>query len=133
MEGLGFFIFLSICVGGGVISSMQRQRNKLELLRASIEKGLPLDPAMIDRLLPDQIKNIPPTPEQVITGLRIGGIMCLAIAVGLPILGYFLRSVDAIAFPALLGCGALLACISIGLFVAGQLVASKNKEANHKT
>lgn len=131
MEGFGFFMFLSVCVGGGIISHIRQQRNKLELLRLSIEKGLTLDPALIDKLMPTAVADRPSTPAQVVTGLRIGGIMCLAVAVGLPTMGYFLGRVNEQAFPALQGVGALLACISVGLFIASIVAARKSKDADH--
>ena len=130
MEGFGFFMFLSVCVGGGIISHIRQQRNKLELLRISIEKGLTLDPALIDKLMPTANAERPSTPVQVVTGLRIGSIMCLAVAIGLPTMGYFLANVDEKAFPALQGVGALLACISVGLFIASAVVARQRKDAD---
>jgi hypothetical protein len=131
---LVFIVMLMIPIAGilaGTAASTKKRQAKLDLIRLAIEKGQTLDPALIDKLMPAKIKMDQPTPAQAATGLRIGGVMCLAVAVGLPILGYCLISIDPRAFPALQGVGGLVACISMGLFVASKIVLSSSKDTDH--
>jgi hypothetical protein len=120
---IAFIAFIACASVAGTIADAIKKKAELELVRAAIEKGHALDPALVDKLMPAKENNERPSPLKVAMGLRIGGIMVLAFAVGLILLGYFISNVDEHAFPAMLGSGALFGCIGVGLFVASRYVS----------
>jgi hypothetical protein len=79
----------------------------------AIEKGQTLDPATIDHL-----RSGAGSAKHTTRSLLVGGIVILSVAFGLPVLGWILsRQVPEVFYP-LLGAGALVACIGVGLLVA---------------
>ena len=104
----------------------KRYEAKLSLLRSAIERGQALDVEVVNKLMQPQAipakNSLPPG-----IGLRIVGIIFLAVGFGLPVMGYFLSTIDPKAFPALKGTGGLLICISIGMFAAAALAHNKTK------
>jgi hypothetical protein len=136
---IAFIAFLTIVsVVGTIAGSIVRTTKKkaeLELIRLVIEKGQTLDPELLDKLMPVKARANAPTPEEISTGLQIGGIMGFAFAVGLVVLGYFLSGIadaNPKTFPALQGAGGLFFCLSVGLFVASKVVRSKSKSADNR-
>jgi len=126
MGGIFFIAFVTIVVVAGIAAGILNTRAKLDLFRLAIEKGQALDPAVLDRLMPKQ-EEPESSPAQAGTGLQVGAIMCFAAGIGLPLLGYFISSLEPDALPALLGFGGFLICMSAGMFVASKLVQSKSK------
>ena len=51
----------------------------------------------------------------------LSGFICLAVALGLPVLGYFIGQIEPEAFYPLVGAGAMLVVIGIALILAGKL------------
>jgi hypothetical protein len=107
---------------------LQKKRARLDLLRVAVEKGQSLDPVLIDKLLAHEGDPSRPPGERASIGLRIGGILVLAFAVGLVVIGLCIaniESVDGAALPGMLGAAGLFACMGIGLFIASRMVSSK--------
>lgn len=122
---IAFIAFITITAAAGTIHGTIRMKYKLDLIRFAIEKGQPIDPALIDTLMRQgqEEEDPPATTKQTVMGLRIGAIMGAAAGAGLPLLGYFLTSALPQAFMLGLGIGAFLLCCAIGLLVASMYVA----------
>jgi hypothetical protein len=120
MEGLGFWLFIAICVVASAYSRTQQQRAKLELLRTSIEKGQPLDPDVIDKLLPSAYSSSAPNPQ----GLLIAGIIMFGVGVGLGVLAFFLSHIKPAAFWPVMGSGGLCISIGVAMCVAWKVIST---------
>ena len=108
-------MFVAVAAVGGMVSDYKRRRLELEPLRAAIERGQSIDPAVLERLMS------PPKDERQGLNplyLRIGGIMSIATGIGIAIMSFFIRMLAPPAFWPLIGAGALVICIGVGLLVA---------------
>lgn len=122
---IAFWTFVTLVSVAGILTAFETRKAKLDLIRLAIEKGQTLEPALIDKLMPAEEEKETPSRAQAGAGLQVGGIMCFAAGIGLPVLGYFISSIESDAFPALLGVGGFLLCMGVGMFVASKFVQSK--------
>ena len=124
--GVAFWIFVAVVAVAGIWYAYGRNRETQKTIRLAIEKGMKLDPAVIDKL----VTRRPGKPEDY----YIGGFICLAVGIGLPIMGYFIGQ-SAIepeaqaAFGSLLGVGILVGLIGISLIACGKLVVGRREKA----
>ena len=115
--GLGVLAFLTITAVAGIVSDYKRRRLEIEPLRAAIERGQQLDPAIIERLMgrgPQQQVQVNPMQ------LRIGGIITIAAAVGIALLSLFIAQIAPVAIYPILGAAVLTGCVGGGLLVAAR-------------
>jgi hypothetical protein len=117
--GVSFWVFLTIVVLVSFWYAFARNREIQATIRLAIEKGMQLDPALIDRLVTRKYGN----PEDYL----IGGIICLAVGIGLSILGVLLGRVKPDDFFPLVGSGILVGLIGIGLTGCGILISRWEK------
>ncbi len=117
--GVSFWIFISIVVLASFWYAFARNREIQKTIRLAIEKGMQLDPALIDGL----VTRKPGNPEDYL----IGGVICVATGIGLLILGVFLGRVEPHAFYPLAGSGVLVGLIGIGLIGCSMLVRRREK------
>jgi hypothetical protein len=113
---ISVFVFLAIASVAGVIGDYKKRRIALEPLRAAIERGQQIDPAVIERLMAPEERNGPDP-----LALQVGGIITIASGVGVAALGYFLAHVSPIALYPLLGIGLVIVCVGIGLLIAARV------------
>ena len=120
--GAAFWMFLAIVVVAGIWYSHARNRETQKTLRLAIDKGVRLDAAVIETL----IRRGSGDPDDY----YIGGLICAAVAIGLPILGYFLelggRLMEpkpglAFMFEIMSGVGILVGLIAVSLLASGLL------------
>src|ERR1700744_2840662 len=110
-----FWIFIMVIVVAGIVSRIVRDGQRERTIRAAIEKGAVLDPAMLSSLN----ASVQRSPQDARAGLLTGAIVTLFVGIGLAVMGYVLDlNGDGQALRGLAGVGAFLACISLGLFVA---------------
>ena len=109
-----FWLFILVIVLGGIVSRIIRSHQREKTIRAAIEKGVTLDPGTLNSLQAT-VRN----PQDERNGLLTGAIVTFFVGCGLMVMGYVL-SLDGNfhIFRALGGVGALLWCISLGLFVS---------------
>jgi hypothetical protein len=69
--GVGFWAFLAIASVAGIVADYRKRQLELEPLRAAIERGVQLDPAVIEKLLTREAKSHSVDPMD----LNIGGII----------------------------------------------------------
>ena len=120
--GLGFWAFLSISAVTGMITEYKKRQLELEPLRAAVERGQQLDPAIIERLMARS------TPEDKINPLhlKVGGIICIAVGIGVATLAWFVAQVAPPAFFPMIGAGIMTACVGFGLLVSTRVVEVYN-------
>jgi hypothetical protein len=110
---IAFWTFVAIATVAGVVSDYKKRKLALEPLRAAIERGQQLDPAVVERLMaPAADSGVNPL------SLRIGGLIVISVAVGVAILSFFLAHIAPIAFYPVMGGALLVLCVGVGLFLA---------------
>lgn len=115
-----FWIFVGTTAVTGMILEHKKRRLGVELLRAAVERGQPLDPATVEKLVaPDQARDEPFDP----LALKLGGIITVAAGVGLLPLGYCVSLVMPDALFPIIGAGILAVCVGIGLLIGARVVA----------
>ena len=115
-----FWIFVGTTAVTGMVLEHKKRRMGVELLRAAVERGQPLDLAMVDKLVaPEPHRDEPFDP----LALRLGGIITVASGVGLLPLAYCVSLAMPDALYPLIGTGALAMCIGIGLLIAARVVS----------
>jgi hypothetical protein len=115
---IAVFIFCAIASVAGVIGDYKKRQAAMGPLRAAIERGQPIDPTVIERLMaPEPSAGINPV------NLRVGSIIVIAAGVGVVILSIFLSQLagTSVLYP-VMGCGVLCICVGIGLLVAARSV-----------
>jgi hypothetical protein len=121
LAGAAFWLFLGVCAVAGIVADYKRRRIGVEIVRAAIERGQPLDAALIEKLTAS-----PHDKQQVVEPmlLRLGGVITIACGIGLCPLAYLVG----VAFPIViypgLGLAALAVCVGIGLLLGAGVVAN---------
>lgn len=121
--GAAFWIFIGSVVVGGMWYAHAQERETQKTIRLAIEKDVPLDKALMDKLVVKQSGN----PDDY----YIGGIICLAVCLGLPVMGYFVGKIASEAFLPLVGAGVLVGLIGISLILCGKLIGRRDKVAGN--
>ena len=116
LGALGFWIFIGAVVVAGIWSDARKREIQQETLRRIVESGKELDAAMLDKIVAVGGGNTRPDQD-----LKASGIIMIFIAPGLAILGWFLSELAEPLLGILLGVSLLVACIGIGLMVAGKV------------
>ena len=110
---LGFWIFLAIVVGGAMWFEARKKESQQETLRRLVESGQNLDSNVVDKMLRSSGN------ERKDRDLKVAGIITMGVGVGLAVFAWFIGQFDSQAFTALLGVGAMVGTIGIGLLLAG--------------
>jgi O-antigen/teichoic acid export membrane protein len=115
---IAFWIFVTVAAVAGIVADYKKRRVAFEPLRAAIERGQPLDPALVERLLaPERDTGINPVH------LQVGGIITLSAGVGIGLLAFFIYPVAPISLYPVLGGGIVVVCVGLGLVLAARAVA----------
>jgi hypothetical protein len=120
---IAFLLFLTVCAVAGIVADYKKRRVALEPLRAAIERGQQIDPAVIERLMtPDRDPGLNPVY------LKIGGIIILSVGVGVALLAFILTQLEDArgAFYPILGAAAVVLCFGAGLMFAARVVERQN-------
>jgi hypothetical protein len=120
LAGAAFWIFIGAVCIAGIIADQLRRRGDNEVLRAAIEKGQTLDPALLERLTRSQRDDKPLDPHD----LKLGGIITSAAGVGICLLSFFISQVAPVALYPILGGGCLVICIGVGLLIGARSLAN---------
>jgi hypothetical protein len=113
---LGLWLFMTVAAVAGMITEYKKRQLQLEPLRAAIDRGQQLDPAIIDRLMGREQQELNPL------SLRIGGIIAIAVGCGLAALSWFVAQAQPRALYPILGAGVLVVCVGVGLIVAARAI-----------
>ena len=116
---VAFWLFLTVSAVAGMRYEFRKRQLAMESLRAAIERGQPLEPAVVAKLLARHDEAEVDRPEEIAPYLKIGGIITIASGVGLAIAGLFIGAQFPIAKLPMLGGGVLAVCVGAGLLFAG--------------
>lgn len=128
MEGLGsglsalaFWGFIATVVVSGIWYSVREREAQHETLRRIIDRGEPVDQALVDKILGGS--------QRTDRSLRIAGLIVIFVAPGLAVFAWFIGKLSALWLFPLLGVSGLVAFVGIGLLVAAKIAErSYNKE-----
>jgi hypothetical protein len=109
-SALIFWSFIAIVAVAGMVKEFANKREVQRTLRAAIEKGQALDPAVVATIT----RTSSMRPET----LSVAGIIVVAAGGGLMLLGYFIGKLAEAAFYPIIGSGCLATTVGLGLFVA---------------
>jgi hypothetical protein len=115
--GIAFLVFLAISAVAGIVADYKKRALTLEPLRAAIERGQQLDPAVVERLM------APESRDERLNALylNVGGIVTIAAGIGVSLLSFFLAQVVPVALYPVLGGGIVAVCVGAGLVVAARV------------
>jgi Domain of unknown function (DUF6249) len=116
---IAVFVFCAIATVAGVVGDYKKRQAAMGPLRAAVERGQPIDPAVIERLMAPEPRGPGANP----VNLRVAGIIVTAAGIGIAILAVFLSQLagTAVLYP-VMGCGAVAICVGLGLMVAARSV-----------
>ena len=130
MVGVAFWMFVGAVSVTGIIADFQKRRLNVELLRTLIEKGQVLDPAVITKLISPGALDRRVDPAD----LKVGGTITVASGVGILLLSYFISRLAPVALYPVMGSGALVICVGIGLLIGAKVTAdARERERLNKS
>jgi hypothetical protein len=125
LMSIAFWGFLAAVVVGGMWYSIREKEVQQETLRRLIESGQPIDETLADRFMAINRGN-----DHLDRDLRVGGMICLPISIGLAVFGVILGTQYEEALMPLVGVGVLLAFVSIGLLVAARVASPPRQQSD---
>ena len=125
--GIAMFAFLAVAAVAGIIADYKKRQILLGPLRAAIERGQPLDPAVVERLVAPERGGDSLNPLH----LKVGGVITISAGVGVAVLAFFLAQVAPSSFYPVLGGGIVAICVGAGLVIAAGM-AERHERSNAK-
>ena len=119
---LGFWLFLAVVVGGAMWFDARKKEAQQETLRRLVESGQNIDPTVVDKMLRSGGN------ERKDRDLKVSGIITIGVGVGLGVFAWFIGQFDSQAFTALLGVGAMVGTIGLGLLLSGVYMSRAMRE-----
>ncbi len=108
-----------------ITSNQKNNQAKLDFLRTAMERGVALNPELIDKVMhPNNIatrKTALPRGQ----GARVAGIVVIAFGVGYAIFACFIALIAPNARLPMLGVACMFGCIGIGLLVVSKVLRSE--------
>ena len=126
LVGVAFWLFLAAAAVAGIVADYKKRKLEIDPLRAAIERGQQLDPALIEKLMAREPHGKPMNPLD----LRVGGIITISAAIGVALLalvsrplglGIYLAGMPLSGIAAAVGL--LGVCVGIGLLVAAARIS----------
>jgi len=125
LVGVAFWVFLAAAAVAGIVADYKKRKLEIEPLRAAIERGQQLDPALIENLMSRGPRGEPLNPLD----LRVGGIITISAAIGVGLLGVSAGwlglsiSPGGVPLSGIAGGIAMVGlCVGIGLLVAASFI-----------
>lgn len=115
-----FWIFLTVSAYAAIKYDFRKRQVAMESLRAAIERGQPLEPAVVEHILARHSGPAADDARDLAPYLQIGGIITIASGIGVFIAAFFVGLQFPIAKLPMLGAGALAVCVGVGLLVAAR-------------
>jgi hypothetical protein len=116
--GVAFWTFLAVSAVAGIVADYKKRHLELEPLRAAIERGQQLDPAIVERLMAREQSKSEPQPVY----FRIGGIVTVAAGVGVGVLSFLVDRFAPKGFYPVLGVAVVAICVGIGLLICARVI-----------
>lgn len=108
-----------------IVANHRSRQAKLEFLRTALERGAPLDPDLLERIMHPTKPAARREPLPRGQGALVAGIIVIAFGVGFAILACFIGVDSPDARLPMLGVACLYICIGIGLLVVSRVLRSK--------
>jgi hypothetical protein len=118
IAALGFWAFLTVSAVAGIVADYKKRHLELEPLRAAIERGQQLDPAIVERLMAREQKKSEPQPVY----FRIGGIVTVSAGIGVGLLSFLVDRFAPRGFYPVLGVAVVAICVGIGLLMCARVI-----------
>ena len=115
---IAFWVCVGACAVAGIVGDYKKRQYALEPIRTAVERGQPIDPAVVERLMAPEMRE-PLNP----LWLKIGGIITCASGVGVVLLAFFIAQVAPSAFYPVTGGGVVALCVGAGLLLAARAAA----------
>jgi len=122
--GVVFWVAIFGIVAVQVWGRRTAERERQQTLRAAIERGQQLDPAMLEKILAGQTQS-----RGSPYSLLIAGVVVLFAGAGLALLGVVVGADDADAFKGMVGSAGLISMVGLGLCVAYALKRRLEQQA----
>ena len=116
---IAFWVCVGVCAVAGIVADYKKRQYALEPVRTAVERGQPIDPAVVERLMAPEAHE-PLNPLY----LKIGGIITCATGVGVILLALFIGQVAPVAFYPVMGGGVVGLCVGAGLLLTGRVAAN---------
>jgi hypothetical protein len=123
--GIAVFAFLAIATIAGVIGDYKKREAAIAPLRAAIERGQPIDPQVVEKLLAPEPEEEGLNPLH----LKVGGIITIASGMGVAVLSLFTGNFAALARLPILGLGCLAIFVGVGLLAAARVAERHQKNS----
>jgi hypothetical protein len=116
LGALGFWIFITAIIVGGMWYDARRKESQQETLRRIVESGQEVDPAVIDRVIGVG------ESEKLARDLKVGAYVVLPLSPGMALMAVFMGMIAPEPRAALFGVAILMAFIGTGLLMAAKMV-----------
>jgi hypothetical protein len=120
---VAFWIFVTVSAVAAIKYDFRKRQLAMESLRAAIERGQPLEPAVVEQILARHSGSGADDPQDLEPYLQIGGIITIAGGIGVFIAAFFVGLQFPIAKLPMLGAGIVAACIGAGLLLSGRALS----------
>jgi len=117
---VAFWIFVTVSAYAAIKYDFRKRQLAMDSLRAAIERGQPLEPAVVEQILARQSGSGADDAQDLAPYLQIGGIITIASGIGVFIAAFFVGLQFPIAKLPMLGGAVLAVCIGAGLLVAAR-------------
>lgn len=124
---VAFWIFLAVSAVAGMRYDFRKRQLAMDSLRAAIERGQTLEPAVVEQLLAQHRGPEAGGLRDLEPQLQIGGIITIAAGIGVLIAAFFVGLQFPVAKLPMFGVAALAVCIGIGLLLAARALGGRRR------
>jgi hypothetical protein len=119
LVGVAFWLFVGAVAVAGIIADYKRRRGNIDVIRMAIDKGLQLDPVLIEKLTSNEQRDQRIDPVL----MKFAAIITIASGIGICLVALILIGVWPLAFYPTLGAGVVAVCVGIGLRIGSKMLA----------
>ncbi len=123
LGALGFWLFIAAIVAAGVWDNIRKREAQHETLRRIIESGQPIDDELTDKLL-----AITGGSKTLGKDLWVSGLIIMAIAPGLLVLGWGLSFLASEVFQVMLSIAGFLLVLGCGFLLIGRYTLRRDEQ-----
>jgi hypothetical protein len=120
---VAFWLFLTVSAYAAIKYDFRKRQLAMESLRAAIERGQPLEPAVVEQILARHSGSAADDTRDLAPYLQIGGIITIAGGIGVFIAAFFVGLQFPITKLPMLGAGVLAVCVGTGLLIAARVLS----------
>lgn len=115
-----------------ITSSQKKNQARLEFLRSAMERGVELNPELIDKVMHPSKSKAGRQAFPRGHGARVAGVLVIAFGAGYAILACLIAIRSPEARLPMLGVACLFACIGVGLLVVSRVLRSERNVTDPK-